>query len=165
MILKEKLITLREQSGLSQMVVAGKLGVSRQAVSRWESGASAPSMENLRALANLYHTSLDWLCDESCLDPCEHAAGEPHADTEETKNPTVPSLHPLPAQEPPAAKPVQKKIHILFAIAAAAVLLSCVLFVLLLNCHRRTAAEEIPIDELSEDKLVMPPETVFQIEW
>ncbi len=40
MDLSEKLYTLRRQSGLSQEQLAEKLGVSRQAVSKWESGVS-----------------------------------------------------------------------------------------------------------------------------
>ena len=48
----------RRQSGLSQKEVAD---VSRQAVSRWETGAAAPSTENLVELARLYGVSLDEL--------------------------------------------------------------------------------------------------------
>lgn len=40
MELKEKLVTLRKEKGLTQLAVAEKLGVSRQAISRWESGVS-----------------------------------------------------------------------------------------------------------------------------
>lgn len=51
----------RRQSGLSQQEVAEALDVSRQAVSRWETGAAAPSTENLVELARLYGATLDAL--------------------------------------------------------------------------------------------------------
>lgn len=51
MTLREKLIVLRDKSGITQMALAHQLGVSRQAVTRWESGDTAPSMDKLKALA------------------------------------------------------------------------------------------------------------------
>ena len=65
MELGEKLAALRKQRGLSQMDAAEALGVSRQAVSRWEVGASAPGMDNLLALSKLYGVSLDTLVGEA----------------------------------------------------------------------------------------------------
>lgn len=61
MKLEERLTALRKEKGLSQMELAEALGVSRQAVSRWEVGASAPGMENLLALSRLYGVPLDEL--------------------------------------------------------------------------------------------------------
>lgn len=49
MTLREKLIVLRDKAGISQMTLAHQLGVSRQAVSRWESGDATPSMVNGQA--------------------------------------------------------------------------------------------------------------------
>ena len=54
MELYEKLYELRRASGMSQEELAEKLGVSRQAVSKWESGRSDPSTTNLIALAKLF---------------------------------------------------------------------------------------------------------------
>lgn len=62
--LREKLIVLRDKAGLSQMVLANQIGVSRQAVSRWESGDATPSVDKLKALAKIYCVSLDWLCSD-----------------------------------------------------------------------------------------------------
>lgn len=64
MTLREKLIVLRDKAGISQMTLAHQLGVSRQAVTRWESGDTTPSMDKLKALAKLYGVSLDWLCSD-----------------------------------------------------------------------------------------------------
>ena len=47
----------RTQRGMTQELVAERLGVSRQAVSKWESGASDPSTTNLLALAKLFEIS------------------------------------------------------------------------------------------------------------
>lgn len=61
----EKLLSLRKEKGLSQLELAEALNVSRQAVSRWEVGASVPSMDNLAALSRLYGVPLEDLLDDS----------------------------------------------------------------------------------------------------
>ena len=57
MTLSEKICYCRKKAGLSQEVLASRLGVSRQAVSKWETGAADPSTANLLALAKLYGVS------------------------------------------------------------------------------------------------------------
>lgn len=54
MTLREKLIVSRNKAGLSQMELANQLGVSRQAVSRWESGDTTPTMDKLKTLARIW---------------------------------------------------------------------------------------------------------------
>lgn len=54
---KDNLSRLREQKGLTQQELAEELGVSRQAVSQWESGRTFPSMEKQLALSRLYGVS------------------------------------------------------------------------------------------------------------
>lgn len=61
MELSERLVRLRKQKGLSQFDVAETLHVSRQAISKWESGNSVPSADNLKLLSNLYDVSVDFL--------------------------------------------------------------------------------------------------------
>lgn len=56
-----RLVELRQALGLSQETLAGSLGVSRQAVSKWERGEASPDTDNLIALAELYGVSLDAL--------------------------------------------------------------------------------------------------------
>lgn len=56
-----RLAELRQMQGLSQEALAERLGVSRQAVSKWERGESSPDTDNLIALASLYNISLDAL--------------------------------------------------------------------------------------------------------
>lgn len=57
----EKLKEERERQGLSQKDVADSLHVARQSVSKWETDQSYPDVENLMALGQLYHVSLDEL--------------------------------------------------------------------------------------------------------
>ena len=57
----ERILYCRKKAKLSQEELASKLGVSRQAVSKWETGESIPDMNNLAALAEIFDVSLDWL--------------------------------------------------------------------------------------------------------
>lgn len=61
MTLGEKIKERRTAHGLTQEMLAQEMGVSRQAVAKWESGQSAPSSEKLIALAKLFHIPLDEL--------------------------------------------------------------------------------------------------------
>ena len=54
-----RLVELRKKSGLSQEELAAKLGLSRQAVSKWERAEASPDTDNLICLAKLYGVSLD----------------------------------------------------------------------------------------------------------
>lgn len=54
-----KLVSLRKQLGLSQEGLAEKIGVSRQAVSKWERSESSPDTDNLIALSRIYGISID----------------------------------------------------------------------------------------------------------
>lgn len=64
MSLAEKLVSLRKQKGLTQMDLAERLNVSRQAISRWEAGAAVPSTDNLKVLGELYGVSVDYLLND-----------------------------------------------------------------------------------------------------
>ena len=57
----ERILYCRKKAMLSQEELASELGVSRQAVSKWETGESIPDMNNLAALAEIFDVSLDWL--------------------------------------------------------------------------------------------------------
>ena len=63
-MLSENIYTLRRKSGLSQEQLAENLGVSRQAVSKWEGGLSTPELEKLRALSEFFHISIDELTND-----------------------------------------------------------------------------------------------------
>lgn len=61
----QRLADLRRSKGFSQEGLARKLGLSRQAVSKWERAESSPDTENLISLAKLYGVSLDELLNPS----------------------------------------------------------------------------------------------------
>lgn len=56
-----RLVNLRKEKGLSQEELANQLGISRQAVSKWERAEASPDTDNLIELAKLYNMSLDAL--------------------------------------------------------------------------------------------------------
>lgn len=63
MLLSEKIYKLRKENGLSQENLATKLNVSRQAVSKWESGA-IPDIDNIVNLARFFDCSIDYLLND-----------------------------------------------------------------------------------------------------
>ncbi|MCR5400661.1 MAG: helix-turn-helix domain-containing protein [Treponema sp.] len=64
MIFAEKLKTLRKEKNISQEQLAEKIHVSRQAITKWESGNGIPDIENLIAISALFNESLDSLLSE-----------------------------------------------------------------------------------------------------
>ena len=64
MKLHEKIYYCRKRAGLSQEELSGRVGVSRQAVSKWETGESVPETGKLAALAAALGVTVDWLLSE-----------------------------------------------------------------------------------------------------
>ncbi|WP_443662796.1 helix-turn-helix domain-containing protein [Dysosmobacter sp.] len=64
MTFSEKLVRLRRREGLSQEALAEALGVSRQAISRWEQGTALPDGAKLLPCARYFGVRVDWLLDE-----------------------------------------------------------------------------------------------------
>lgn len=65
MTLAEKIYQARKRAGLSQEALADALGVTRQAVSKWETGKSVPDTENLRRMAQVLAVSADYFLGEA----------------------------------------------------------------------------------------------------
>lgn len=65
MKLSDKILTLRKQAGLSQEELAEKMNVSRQALSRWETGAALPDASNIVQLSKLFGVTTDYLLNDS----------------------------------------------------------------------------------------------------
>ena len=61
MILADKIVEERKKNGWSQEELAAKLGVSRQAVSKWESAGSVPDLQRIIELARIFNVSTDYL--------------------------------------------------------------------------------------------------------
>lgn len=86
MSLATKLVSLRKEKGLTQIALAEKLNVSRQAISRWEVGAAVPSTDNLKVLCELYGVSVDYLLNDDAENTSNHSDDQ-KADTEDTDAP------------------------------------------------------------------------------
>lgn len=96
MELYEKLYELRRASGMSQEELAEKLGVSRQAVSKWESGATQPELSKLIELSKIYQVSVDALLSLE------------HAKEQQDSSPAAPAAEGASqdtVEDAPAAKP------------------------------------------------------------
>lgn len=61
MDIAERLQELRKKAGYSQEQVAEMLGLSRQAISKWESGQGKPEIDNIVKLTEIYHVSADYI--------------------------------------------------------------------------------------------------------
>ena len=102
----EKMIELRKQNGLSQQDLADRLGVSRQAVSRWETGAVQPLADSVKSLAQVFQVSTDYLLNDDLDDPTP--------------------LHP-PQPAPPQEEPTPTRKHRKWLLALAALVAATVL--------------------------------------
>ena len=114
MTFKEKLVILRKSKGLTQDEFASAVGVSRQAVYKWESGQSYPEVPKLLEMKLLFTVSIDELLDDSYDIPLPEKkkrkrtpkAAKPVAPNQEPKAAPAPAVKPeAPKATPaPAAK-------------------------------------------------------------
>ena len=80
MKLSDKIWVCRKKAGLSQEALAEKIGVSRQAISKWETGEAAPEITKLPLLARTFSVTADWLLDDEADFDEEPEADEDPAD-------------------------------------------------------------------------------------
>lgn len=106
MTFAEKFYSLRKEAGLSQEECAENIGVSRQAISRWEIGTATPDMQNLLAISKLFSVSTDYLIRDEIDDkkadipkssPEETAAHEKKKTYSAVKNTIINILIKLPS--------------------------------------------------------------------
>ena len=64
----EKLLTLRKTKGMTQEQLAERLDVSRQSISKWESGQAVPELEKIVALSTIFDVTTDYLLKSSEID-------------------------------------------------------------------------------------------------
>ena len=149
MTLGEKLTQARRAAGLTQADVAAKLNVSRQAVSRWESGRSKPSTERLLALSNLYGISLDQLLN--------------------AEEPVVKTVPDLPEAEPTEAVILEKRRPRTLLKYAAAVFCGVIvtLFIVCLFSKSGSFGKKRPksIESLKTEDISSKPESYFDFTW
>ena len=67
-MLKDNLVVLRNMYGMSQEDIAEKIGISRQAYAKWESGATLPDIEKCKRLADFYDVTIDSLLKTETVD-------------------------------------------------------------------------------------------------
>jgi transcriptional regulator with XRE-family HTH domain len=84
-MLSEKLYKLRKNNGLSQEQLAEQLSVSRQAISKWESGNAFPESEKLITISNFFGVSVDYLIKDDVVDDVKASNTNIEAD----KNPKM----------------------------------------------------------------------------
>ena len=105
MKLEDKLLSLRKQQGLTQLELAEALHISRQAISKWETGEATPSLENLKSLSQLYQVPLGQLLGED-QPPVQPPQAEPKEKTDGDSPAAVSAGEEAPPQKPPRRKKV-----------------------------------------------------------
>lgn len=154
MTLREKLIVLRDKAGISQMALAHQLGVSRQAVSRWESGDTTPSTDKLKALAKIYDVSLDWLCNDSDKDETTKSEESKENDPKENGKALV------------VERENKKNTHRLtIVIVAVAIVILAVSVIYSINRNRQNEKVDTQIEDMEQDKSGSSEEGSFDFEW
>lgn len=152
MTLREKMIVLRDKAEISQMELAHQLGVSRQAVSRWESGTATPSMDKLKALAKIYDVSLDWLCSDVADE--KTFEGVESSEDNKTNNVTTSTED----------KKKRKIRYIVIALAVGVITLACIWFA---TRHENNEMHGKQFVDMGDEFVDMPDQAVngFDFEW
>lgn len=145
--MKERLIRLRQEQGLSQSGLAEALGVSRQAVSRWETGAAMPSAENLFCLSRLYGVPMD-----------ELIRGE-EADPEQKTEP------PAGTQDAPKEDRALRRWRAAALVLAAVCVLLAGTVAYIAEEQRKAQADEINIADTAADSIDVSEAIEFSVGW
>ncbi len=123
MILSEKICVLRKKKGWSQEELAEKLSISRQSVSKWESGASIPDIDRILMLSRLFEVSTDYLLKDE-METQEGQASEKEYEEQ-------PQIKCVSMEEADKFLSLARKFAIPNAIAAAVCVLSPIPLILL----------------------------------
>lgn len=111
MDLQNKIFSCRKNAGLSQEALAERIGVSRQAISKWETGEATPEVAKLLSLAKTFGVTTDWMLSDDPELPANEPETEPIIEEElpteeieagesnETQEPIIEELPPI-EQEP-----------------------------------------------------------------
>ena len=140
----ERLAALRKRAGLSQGDVAERLNVSRQAMSRWATGFTVPSTDNLSHLGRLYGVTLDALLSYSAALPPEKPQEEAPAQQPKAEAPA-------PTPPPAAASALTHAKVIIIALSILCLLLAIGVGVLLHQKHSEN--RELTFDEIESESI------------
>ena len=147
MELKDKLVTLRKKKGLSQLELAEAIGVSRQAVSRWEVGSAIPSTSKIQALSILYGVPIEYLFNENGV-----LASESKKTEDETRKGLTGDK---------SLRKDQMKFMVLLLILMA-IILSTIIGIKYLTSNNRS---KLFLDELQGREIITCKDIKIQIEW
>ena len=115
MIIADKIVSLRKRAGWSQEELAEKLGVSRQAISKWESDAALPDVDKLIGLARKFNVTVGWLLGVEENSPRQE---------EELTDTQLKMVEEIVKRYQPAREAGKKKFHWEFGIPLLAVALA-----------------------------------------
>ena len=136
----------RKMLSLSQEALGEHLGVSRQAISKWEADTSIPELDRLMDMSKLFDVSLDWLISGEDNPPPEETSADLTDTITQTLQPPLPQDTPEPApSEPP--KPRKEPSHLPMLACVGLTIASLLLSLL---CLTRTPQQ--PADTTTNDE-------------
>ena len=164
MKLEERLTALRQEKGLSQAEVAEQLDVSRQAISRWETGKVVPTVENLACLSRLYGVPMEALLygDEGAEPVQQETKEEAVPETEET----VQGTPERPAGTAPGKQKgsgTSRRKAAVLVLAAACILLACIV-AYVVEEQRNMQADVVDIEDITADSVDVSGARKFDFE-
>lgn len=127
MTVGQRIAHKRKELGLSQEVLGGQMGVSRQAIYKWESDAALPEIDKLITLSRVFHVSVGWLLGEESAPSAPSAPSDGDLSenqlrmVEEIVNRYLaaqPSAAVSEPEAPPPSQPPRRKRRILAAVLA-----------------------------------------------
>jgi transcriptional regulator with XRE-family HTH domain len=154
--LGQRIAERRKLLGLSQESFGEKMGVSRQAISKWEADTSTPEVEKLITMSKLFGVSVDWLLGtEEEEEPFQIAAAFRMPRPEPVTPPPAPEPEPEiaePEPEPPAEEQEAKKPHLnwLNIVCVALAAISLVLSIVSMNFRPETVVPTSDAERISQ---------------
>lgn len=164
MKLEERLTALRQEKGLSQAEVAEQLDVSRQAISRWETGKVVPTVDNLACLSRLYGVPMEALlyggegAEPMRQETKEEAVPEPEE--------TVQGTPERPAGTAPGkqkGRGTSRREAAVLVLAAACILLACIV-AYVVEEQRNMQADVVDIEDITADSVDVSGARKFDFE-
>lgn len=142
MNLATKLVSLRKQNGLTQMELAERINVTRQAISRWEVGTAVPSIDNLKVLGDLYKVPVDYLLNDDYIE-----IPKPDNYTQITKSNST------PANDMSIQNATQlKRKYKMFFFCVVAIVASLFAIIFVSKIQKQKQVENIPIAEMTVEE-------------